>query len=151
MCLTFCIRVMMYVTVSTWTRCSVRLCLQLFVGGIMSCLRCLCLLACGGVRLALCCVYALFFFVLCTLCCQFIWIAHFWFSFGVLWRLFFFILVTYTVNQVHHGNIVCLWIEINNICPSYIEKALLHLNAQMAWHIHSCTPISLTDDLTGIS
>ena len=43
----------------------------------------------------------------------------------------FFILVTYTVNQVHHGNIVCLWIEINNICPSYIEKALLHLNAQM--------------------
>ena len=44
----------------------------------------------------------------------------------------FFILVIYTVNQVHHGNIVCLWIEINNICPSYIEKALLLLNAQMA-------------------
>jgi hypothetical protein len=26
------------------------------------------------------CVFVLFFFVLCTLCCQFLWIIQFWFS-----------------------------------------------------------------------
>jgi len=26
------------------------------------------------------CVFAMFFFVLCTLCCQFLWIVHFWLS-----------------------------------------------------------------------
>jgi hypothetical protein len=25
----------------------------------------------------LCCVFVLFFFVLCTICCQFLWIVHF--------------------------------------------------------------------------
>ena len=29
-------------------------------------------------------------------------------------------------------------LKINILCPSYIEKALLHLNGQMGWHIHSC-------------
>jgi hypothetical protein len=24
------------------------------------------------------CVFALFFFVLCTLCCQYLWLVHFW-------------------------------------------------------------------------
>jgi hypothetical protein len=28
----------------------------------------------------LCCVFVLFFFVLCTLCCQFLWIIHVWLS-----------------------------------------------------------------------
>jgi len=37
----------------------------------------LCLLAYSGVQHILCCVFALFFFVLCTLCCQFLWIVHF--------------------------------------------------------------------------
>jgi hypothetical protein len=26
----------------------------------------------------LCCVFVLFFFILCTICCQFLWIIHFW-------------------------------------------------------------------------
>jgi energy-coupling factor transporter transmembrane protein EcfT len=26
----------------------------------------------------LCCGFRLFFFVLCTICCQFLWIVHFW-------------------------------------------------------------------------
>ena len=32
--------------------------------------------ACGGVQ-HICCVFVLFLFVLCTLCCQFPWIVHF--------------------------------------------------------------------------
>jgi hypothetical protein len=44
----------------------------------VSYLRYLCLLAHSGVQHILCCVFALFFFVLCTLCCQFIWSVSLW-------------------------------------------------------------------------
>ena len=43
------------------------------------CVCVLCLLAHGGVQHMLCCVFVLFFFVLYTLCCQLLWIVHFWF------------------------------------------------------------------------
>jgi hypothetical protein len=43
----------------------------------MSCLRYLCLFVQSGVHHILYCVFALLFFVLCTLCCQFLWIVHF--------------------------------------------------------------------------
>ena len=43
-----------------------------------SCLRYLCLLAYSGVQHILCYVFVLFVFLLCTLCCQFPWIVHFW-------------------------------------------------------------------------
>ena len=59
-------------------RFSVRIYLQLFVGGLMSYLRYLCLFAHSGVQHILCCVFVLFFFVLCILCCQFLWIVYFW-------------------------------------------------------------------------
>ena len=59
----------------------VRLCLQLFIEGLMSSLRYLCLLAYCGVQHTLCCVFDLFFFDSCTLCCQFLCIAHFWLPF----------------------------------------------------------------------
>ena len=36
------------------------------------------LLTHSGVQYILCYVFGLFFFVLCTLCCQFLWIVHFW-------------------------------------------------------------------------
>jgi len=52
--------------------------LQLVVGGLMSYLRYLWLPVNSGVQCMLCCVFALFFFVLCTLCCQLFWIIHFW-------------------------------------------------------------------------
>jgi hypothetical protein len=68
----------MSVTISAWKRCSVRLYLQLLVGGSMSYLRYLCLFAHSGVQRILCCVFALFFFVLYNLCCQFLWIILFW-------------------------------------------------------------------------
>ena len=51
----------------------------MFVKGLMSYLRYLYLFAYSGVQHILCCVFALFYFVLCPLCCQFRWIVHFWF------------------------------------------------------------------------
>jgi hypothetical protein len=39
----------------------------------------LCLFVHCGVQHILCFVFVLFFFVLRTLCCQFLWIVHFWF------------------------------------------------------------------------
>ena len=52
-------------------RCSIRLYLQLFVGGLMFYLRYLCLFAYSGVQHILCCVFGLFVLVLCILRCQF--------------------------------------------------------------------------------
>jgi len=72
MCLEF--RAVMSVMISSYTRCPARLYLQLFV----SYLRYLCLLAHSGVLHKLCCVFALVFIVLCTLCCKIIWIVHAW-------------------------------------------------------------------------
>jgi hypothetical protein len=67
-------RGVMSIMISAKKRCSVRLYLQLFVGGLMSNLRYLCLFVHRGVEDILC----LFVFVLCTLCCQFLWIVHLW-------------------------------------------------------------------------
>ena len=60
--------------------CVVLLCVFtfLFVGVLMFYLRYLCLFVHCGVQHILCFVFVLFFFVLCTLCCQFLWIVHFW-------------------------------------------------------------------------
>ena len=55
-------------------RCSVRLYLQLFVGGLMSYLRYLCLFVYIGVQHILCCVFVLFSFTTC----KFLWIVDFW-------------------------------------------------------------------------
>ena len=43
---------------------------------LMSYLRYLCLFAYSGDQDILCCVFVLFFFVLCTLCCHFLWIVN---------------------------------------------------------------------------
>ena len=82
LCPIMCLYVLNYVLWSPlWflhiTRCSVRLYLQLFVGGLMSYLHYLCLLSSIGVQHILCCIFVLSFFVLCTLCYQFLWIVHF--------------------------------------------------------------------------
>ena len=34
----------------------------------------------SGIKHILCCAFVVFFFVLCTLCCQFHWIVHCWLS-----------------------------------------------------------------------
>jgi hypothetical protein len=59
-------RVVVSVTISAWTRCSVRLYLQLFIGGRMPYVRNFCMLAHSGVQHILCCAFVLFFFVLCS-------------------------------------------------------------------------------------
>jgi hypothetical protein len=51
----------------TISRCALRVHLQLFVGGVMSYSRYLCLLAHSGVQHIVCCVFVLYVFVLCTL------------------------------------------------------------------------------------
>ena len=66
MCLYFLsdFRVVMTVALSARRRCSVRLCLQLFIAGLMSYLHYLCLPAYSGLQHILCCVFILLFFVL---------------------------------------------------------------------------------------
>ena len=81
-------------------RCSVRLYLKLFIGGLMSYLRYLCFFAHSGVQHILCCVYVLFFFVLCTLCFQFLWIVH---SFGSPLR--------YSLTFIYYIQFVQQWEE----------------------------------------
>ena len=71
------LHVVIAVTISAYKWCSFRLYLQLFVGRLLSYCY-LCLVAYIGVQHILCCVFALFFFVLYTLCCQFLLIIHFW-------------------------------------------------------------------------
>jgi hypothetical protein len=45
----------------------------------------LCLFAHSGLQHILCCVFYLFYFVLCTLCCQFLWLVLFsYYPFGIL-------------------------------------------------------------------
>jgi len=70
---------------------SVRLYLQLFVVGLMSYLRYLCLFTYSGVQHILCCVFALFFLVWLrvSLDCQFlvapsVFLSIFHCSFGIL-------------------------------------------------------------------
>jgi len=54
----------------------------------MSHLRYLCLFAYSSVQHMLCFVLVLFVFILCTLCCQFLWIVIFDCPFSILYRLF---------------------------------------------------------------
>ena len=60
----------------------------LFVRGLMSYLRYLCLFGHSGVQRILCYVFALFFLVLSTLCSSFSGLSIFDCSFGILLRLF---------------------------------------------------------------
>ena len=60
-------RVVMSVTISAYKLYSVRLYLQLFVGEHVSYLLYSCLFAYSGVQ-----------HILCTLCCQLLWIVYFW-------------------------------------------------------------------------
>ena len=67
----------MYVTISTYNRCSVRLYLRLLLGGLLSYLRYLYLFVQCCVQHILCCVFVLSVFVLCTLCCPCLGIVFF--------------------------------------------------------------------------
>jgi hypothetical protein len=86
--------VVMSVTISGKKRCSVRLYIQLFVGGFMFYLRYLYLFVHSGVQHILCCVFVLFVFVLSILCCQFLWIVH------LLLTLLFSLTFVYEISKV---------------------------------------------------
>jgi hypothetical protein len=60
-----------------------------------------------------CCVF--FFFVLCTQCCHFLWIVHFWLP---LWYS-----LTFIVND-WIWDAPCLIIIITNPCLWYIKRVL---------------------------
>ena len=93
-------RVVVSVTIFAWIRCSLHVYLQLFVGELMFYLRWLCLFAHSGDQHILCCVFVLFFFVLCTLCCQFLWIAHVWLPLRYSLTFIFALCLVYPVLPV---------------------------------------------------
>ena len=86
----------MSVTISALKRCSVRLFLPL-VGGLMSYSRCFCLCAYSCVQ------HILFrlFFLLCTLCCQFLCMVHFCLPLRYFYACYILICILYRCN---HGN-----------------------------------------------
>ena len=61
---------------------------------ILSCSYHPCLVACSGVRYMLCCVFVLFFLLLCDLCCQFLWSIHFCIVPSVFSNVFAIVLCT---------------------------------------------------------
>ena len=69
----------------------------------------------NGVQHILCCVFAMIFFVLCTLCCQFLWIVHFWLPF---WHSLLFseiYLSTLPLLSSSSGSPISLWVSISTI------------------------------------
>ena len=105
-------RFVMSVTISAWILCSVRLYLQLFLGGRMSYLCYLCLFSHSGVQHILCFVFALFFIVLCTLYCQFLWIVLFWLPLRIRYSL--------TFNKYRHTNVTHPYNSAYNIYDIYV-------------------------------
>ena len=98
-------------------------------------LRYLCLLAQSGVQHILCCVFVLFFFLLCTLCCQFLWIVHFWLP--LLYSLTFIIYIlnlifimlahwnnSSRVNGSLHSDIL-FWFRANQSLPFLLSATCL--------------------------
>ena len=92
---------------------------HVFVGDLMSCLRCLCLFAHSGVQRMLCCVFVLFFYILCTLYCQFLWNVNFWFVFS--------------------NACICLCVAVSNVCCVVFLlcfSSSCFLCSQFSWNVH---------------
>ena len=82
------------------------------VWGLMLYLHYLCLFAYRGVQRILFCVWV-FFFVLCTICCQFLWIVHFMIGPSVFSNVYFIIIIT----QIY--TLVCakrFWSKHHKVC-----------------------------------
>jgi hypothetical protein len=108
-----------YILAGVWRRCSIRVYLH---WGLMSYLRYLCFLVYSGVQHILCCIFVLFYFVLCTPYCQFLWIVHFWLPlrysckldiYGfIAWSRIFIFITWYTgtlicvVGGIYHYNMI---------------------------------------------
>ena len=81
---------------------------KLVVGVFMSYLCFLCLYVHIGVQHILCCVFVLFFFILCALCCQFLWIVP-----------LFWLPLRYSLTFIYHNMILTL-----SILALYIYNCL---------------------------
>jgi hypothetical protein len=96
------------------------------VGGLMSYLRYLPLLAHSGVQHILCCVFVWFFFLLCTLCWHFLWIVHFWLPWPIriVFRLKPLVIehTTYSSRGEHDKHYTCT----TNTVSNHINHKLLH-------------------------
>ena len=77
-------RVVMPIPISAWKRCSGRLYLPLFVGGLITCVRYLCLFVYSGVQHILCCVFVLFLFVCIPHVANFSGLSILYCPFGIL-------------------------------------------------------------------
>ena len=176
----------MSVTISTSKRCSVRLYLQLFVGGLMSYLRYLCLFTYSGVQHILCCVFVFLRlvytmlpvsldcpcliapsscvhyvasfsrlsmldcpFVLCTLCCQCLWIVHVWLPLRLV----------YTMLPV---SLDCPCLIAPSSCVHYVASfsrlsmfdcpfVLCTLCCQCLWIVHVWLPLRLVYTMLPVS
>jgi hypothetical protein len=98
---------------------------ETYVGEVMSCL-------CVVVPNTYCVVFLLFFFVLCTLCCQFLWIVHFWlplqYSLTFIWDIIYLnegllqIIVKWNlfknISEANADNLITFytWFDINELC-----------------------------------
>jgi len=73
-------------------------------GGLLSYLRYLCLFTYSGVQYILCYVFVFFFFVLYTLCSQFLSIVHFWLPFGILYvyRMIYIYFCNQYISLIKH-------------------------------------------------
>jgi hypothetical protein len=87
----------------------------------------------GGVQWVLCCVFVLFFFVLCTLhvCCQFLWIVHLWLPLRHS-LMFILVMMSRLVEQCYfvasHYIVVVSFIDGEN------QRNRSH------WQTYCCTP-----------
>jgi hypothetical protein len=66
-------------------------------------LRYLCLFAYSGVQYILCCVFVLFFFILCTLCFQILWIANFWLPLRYSLKIFLLYIIRVRIIGIYHN------------------------------------------------
>ena len=92
-------------------------------------LRYLCLLAQSGVQHILCCVFVLFFLVLCTLCCQFLWIVHFWLPLLYSQTFIIYILNLIFIMLAHWKKPPLVKMSFNSDILFWFRVVRLHLNA----------------------
>ena len=103
--------------------------LKLIVGGLRSYLRYLCLLAYSDVQHILCCVFDLFVFVLCNLCCQLFWIVPSVFS-----NIHLLTGLTLTYDVTVHWHMMWLSTDIWCDCPLTWCDCPLTYDVTVHWH-----------------
>jgi hypothetical protein len=94
-----------------------------------------------GLQHILCCVLVLFVFVLCALCCQFLWIVHFWlplrysltFICQFLWIVHFWLPLRCSLTFICQFLwIVHFWLPL---------RYSLTFNCQFLWIVHFWLPL----------